>query len=63
MVDYYYYWYKRNKLTKKEKEKRRCIRILSGIMKIIFTPLFLLIRIYDWVWSMDYYNYLKRHKD
>lgn len=62
MVDYY--WYKRNKLTKKEKAKRRCVRILSGIiMRIIFTPLFLLIRIYDWVWSMDYYNYLKRHKD
>ena len=47
-----YYRYKRVKLTKKEKAKRWCIRILSGIVKIILTPLFLLIRIYDWVWRI-----------
>ena len=47
----------------KEKKTDRTLVIITIIVRIILTPIFLVLRIYDWVWSMDYYNYLKHHKD
>lgn len=48
--------FKRQELDRKD---HRSIEILAGITRIILTPVFLLIRVYCWVW---YYNYYDRFK-
>lgn len=35
------------------------IKIFAGIMRIILTPIFILVRIYCWVWDYDYYERFK----
>lgn len=54
------YEYEKTKLTKKTDW---VFIIITIIVRIILTPIFLVLRIYDWVWSMDYYNYSKHYKD
>lgn len=36
------------------------IETLAGITRIILTPVFLLVRIYCWIWDYDYYERFKR---
>lgn len=45
--------------TKPNKITNIIVLIFMVLLRIILTPIFLTIRIYDWVWSMDYYNYFK----
>lgn len=40
--------------------RRKMIRILAVLIQIVLTPIFLILRIYDWVWSIDYFELLKR---
>lgn len=35
--------------------------IAAGVMRIISTPVFLLVRIYCWVWDYDYLERFKRN--
>ena len=32
------------------------MRILATITRVLITPIFLLIRIYCWIWDYDYYE-------
>lgn len=40
--------------------RRKTIRILAVLIQIVLTPLLLILRIYDWVWSIDYVELFKR---
>ena len=35
------------------------IKILASILRIILIPIFLLVRIYCWVWDYNYYEFFK----
>lgn len=37
----------------------RTMEILADITRIILTPVFLLVRIYCWVWDYNYYDRFK----
>lgn len=34
----------------------RCIKILANVLRIVTFPIFLIIRIYFWVWDYDFYE-------
>ena len=36
------------------------MRVLITALRIILTPIFLLVRIYCWVWDYNYYEAFKR---
>lgn len=36
------------------------IRILASIVDVMLTPIFLLVRLYCWVWDYDYCDRFKR---
>lgn len=42
-----------------DKNDYRLMEILCNIVRIILTPMFLLVRIYLWVWDYDYYTRFK----
>lgn len=49
--------FKKQKLDRKDYLH---IIILASIVRIILTPIFVLIRLYCWVWDYDYYERFKR---
>lgn len=44
---------------KLNKEDHLHIEILADIARIILTPIFILVRIYYWVWDYNYYERFK----
>lgn len=44
---------------KLNKEDHLHIEILADIARIILTPIFILVRIYCWVWDYNYYERFK----
>ena len=50
---------KRFKRQKLDRNDHRPMEILCNIVRIILTPMFLLVRIYCWVWDYDYYTRFK----
>ena len=48
------------KTTKFKNYILRGIEVLVTIARILITPIFLLIRIYYWIWDFDYYERFKR---
>lgn len=50
---------KRFKKQEPNRNDYKLIENLAGIIRIILTPIFLLIRIYCWVWDYDYYERFK----
>lgn len=51
---------KRFKVHKTNKKDHKHFKILAGIMRIILTPIFAIVRFYCWVWDYDYYERFKR---
>lgn len=50
--------FNKQKLNKKDYAH---IEILATITRIVLTPIFLLVRIYCWVWDYDYYERFKHY--
>lgn len=51
--DFYMERFKPKKLNINDHVK---MRILATITRVLITPIFLLIRIYCWIWDYDYYE-------
>ena len=45
---------------KPNKKDHKNIEVLANITRIVLLPVFLLVRIYCWVWDYDYYERFKR---
>ena len=39
----------------------RPMEIAAGIARVILSPIFLVVRIYCWIWDYNYYERFKRH--
>lgn len=50
---------KRFERQKLNRNDHRRMEIAASIIRIILTPIFLLVRIYCWVWDYDYYKRFK----
>lgn len=46
-----------------DKNDYRLTEILCHIVRIILTPMLLLVRIYCWVWDYDYYTRFIKHPE
>lgn len=44
-----------------DRKDYRKMEVLASIVRIPLTPIFLLIRLYYWVWDFNYYERFKRN--